>query len=169
MAQPLAALPDGSDLLIDTNIFVYGLTGKSAQCRDLLEKCSTQQVTGMSLFEVLHEATHKFMIAEAAQKGLFTGQLEKGAKYLAKNPGQVKLLSDYWLNTQRLRALNLLFLPMEQDIVARAQVERSTVGMLTNDSIIVAAMREYGLSLIATNDRQFDAVPGITVFSPTDV
>jgi len=43
------------------------------------------------------------------------------------------------------------------------------VGLLTNDSILVAAMREYGIFQIATNDRVFDTVAGITVFSPTDV
>jgi predicted nucleic acid-binding protein len=58
---------------------------------------------------------------------------------------------------------------MEQDIVVGAQTERVNSGLLTNDSIIVAAMREYGVSRIATNDSQFDTVPGISVFSPTDV
>jgi len=169
MVRPLSDITDGSDLFIDTNIFIYGLTGKSSQCKTLLERCSTERIAGMSLFEVLHEATHKFMIAEATQKGYFAGQPEKGARYLARNPEQVKLLSDYWINTQRIRALNLLFLPMGQDIVNRAQLERANSGILTNDSVILGAMREYGVSLIATNDRQFDTVPGITVFAPTDV
>jgi predicted nucleic acid-binding protein len=58
---------------------------------------------------------------------------------------------------------------MEQDIVLEAQTERVNAGLLTNDSVIVAAMREYGISRIATNDKQFDPVAGITVFSPTDL
>ena len=74
-----------------------------------------------------------------------------------------------WANTQRLLALNVLFLPLELSIVTGAQPERVAAGLLTNDSMIVAAMRRYGVSLIATNDRQFNAVPGITVFSPSDV
>jgi predicted nucleic acid-binding protein len=44
-----------------------------------------------------------------------------------------------------------------------------TAGLLTNDSIIVAAMREYGITNIATHDALFDTVAGITVFSPTDL
>ena len=169
MPQPLDAVPNGSDVLIDTNVFVYGLTAKSVQCKTLLERCSREEVTGATLFEVLHEATHKFMIAEALQKGLFAGQQEKGAKYLSKHPEQVKVLTDYWVNTLRLLALNLILLPMEEDLVKGGQTERVNAGLLTNDSIIVAAMRGYGISRIATNDRQFDAVAGITVFSPTDV
>lgn len=169
MREPLDSVPTGSDVVIDANIFVYGLTAKSAQCKNLLERCSREEVTGATLFEVLHETTHKFMIAEALQRGLFAGQQEKGAKYLSKHPEQVKVLTDYWANTLRLLALNVMLLPMEQDIVEGAQTERVNAGMLTNDSVIVAAMREYGISRIATNDRQFEAVAGISVFSPTDV
>jgi predicted nucleic acid-binding protein len=169
MAELLDTLPNGSDVLIDSNIFVYGLTAKSAQCRMLLERCSREEVIGATLFEVLHEATHKFMIAEALQKGLFAGQQERGARYLSRHPEQVKILTDYWMNTLRLLALNFLLLPMEQDIVEAGQTERVNAGLLTNDSIIVAAMKTYGISRIATNDRLFEAVAGISVFSPTDV
>src|SRR5215471_7612179 len=136
MAQQLAAIPNGSNLLLDTNVVVYGLTDKSAQCKTLLERCSNEELTGVTLFEILHEATHKFMIAEAEEKGLFAGQPERGAKYLGRNPARVRTLSDYWTNTQRFLALNLLFLPMEEDIINTAQRERLNAGLLTNDSII---------------------------------
>jgi len=169
MAEPLDSVPDGSDLLIDTNVFVYGLTSKSKQCKTLLERCSSEQITGVTLYEVLHEATHVFMMGEARQKGLFAGQQEKGARYLSRHPEQVKALVDYWRNTVRLLALNVLLLPMELHIVRGAQVERENAGLLTNDSVLVGAMREYGITRIATNDRQFDTVRGISVFSATDI
>jgi len=164
----LDAVPSGSDLLIDTNIFLYGLTNVSAQCRALLTRCSSEEVYGITLFEVVHEATHGFMIGEARTKGLFTAT-EKGAKYLARHPEEVKRLTAYWVDTRRLLALNLVYLPMEEKIVNGAQPERVNAGLLTIDSIIVAAMKEYGVSQIATNDRGFDAVAGISVFSPTDI
>lgn len=169
MAASLQSVPNGSDLLIDANVFVYGLTSQSAQCRALLERCSQELICGITLFEILHETTHKFMIAEALQKGFFAGQQERGAKYLSTHPNQVKVLTDYWVNTVRLLTLNLLILPMERGIVGRAQRERVNAGLLTNDSLIVASMKEYGVSCIATNDRQFEAVAGISVFSPTDL
>ena len=168
MFSNLSAVPTGTNILIDTNIFGYGLAGKSSQCKDLLRRCSTEDVFGISLFEVVHEATHDFMRAEAKAKNMYTSA-EKGAKYLAKHPEKVKALVDYWSNTKRLLSLNVVFLPMEESIVVGAQAERASNGLLTNDSIIVAAMREYGISLLATNDRQFDAVAGISVFSPTDI
>jgi predicted nucleic acid-binding protein len=132
----------------------------------LLARCSREELTGIALFESVNNATHQFMKAEALQKGLCARQ---AMQYLSANPNRVKLLTDYWTNTERLLALNLLFLPVELGIVTGAQPERVAAGLLTNDSIIVAAMRGYGVSLIATSDRQFDAVHGITVFAPTDI
>ena len=166
MASDLSSIPPGTNVLIDANIFVYGLTAQSTQCKTFLERCSTEEIFGITLFEVVHEATHVFMIAEGQAKGWYPS---KGAKYLENHPEKVKTLSDYWHNTERLLALNIVFLPMEKNVVAGAQTERVNAGLLTNDSIIAATMREYGISRIATRDNQFDSVRGIVVFSPTDV
>src|SRR5258706_10126297 len=95
MAQPLNAIPNGSDLLIDANVFVYGLTAKSTECKTLLERCSNEEVFGITLFEIIHETTHVLMKGEAESKGLFTGP-EKGVKYLTNHPEQVKSLTQYW-------------------------------------------------------------------------
>jgi len=40
------------------------------------------------------------------------------------------------------------------------------MGLLTNDAIVIALMRRQGLSHLVTNDDDFDAVPGITVWKP---
>lgn len=166
MSAQLNNLPDGSNVLIDTNIFVYALTNKSAQCKSFLARCSREEVSGLTLFDVINEATHIFMGAEAIAKNM---SARKPIAYLQKNPDQVKLLADYWVNTQRVLALNLLKLPTEENIVVRAQQERDSAGLLTTDSVIVAAMREYGVTMIATGDKQFDSVAGISVFTPTDI
>lgn len=169
MAGALDSVPNGSDVPIDANVFIYGLTAKSAQCKTFLERCSREEITGITLYEVVNDSTHKFMIGEARQKSLCTNQAEKGAKYLSKHPQEVKLLTDYWVNTLRLLSLNIVFLPMKQRILEGAQMERVSAGLLTNDSLLVAAMREYGIASVATNDAQFETVTGISVFSPTDV
>ena len=132
-------MPAGSDVLIDANVLVYGLTAKSTQCKALLERCSLEEITGITLIETVNNATHQFMKAEALERRFCSGQ---AMKYLSTHPEKVKLLTGYWANTQRLLALNLLFLPLELDIVKAAQPERVTAGLLTNDSILVAAMRE---------------------------
>jgi predicted nucleic acid-binding protein len=166
MAQDLNNVPNGSDLFIDANVFIYGLTAQSAQCKAFLERCSREEVTGITLFECTNNATHHFMKAEALQKGHCAGQ---AMRYLSQHPEVVGQLTDYWANTQRLLALNLLFVPLEMKIVTEAQPERVNAGLLTNDSVIIAAMRDFGVLSVATNDRRFDAVAGVTVFSPTDI
>ena len=42
----LTHLPDGSEVLIDANIFVYALLEVSPQCVELLRRCSDEQVRG---------------------------------------------------------------------------------------------------------------------------
>jgi len=163
----LDAVPDGSNILIDTNIFIYALTNKSAQCRNFLARCSREQVSGITLHEVVHEATNVFMRVEAIDKGLAPkGQVNT---YLSQHPDEVKKLTNYWLNTQKVLALNLVLLPMEEKIIVGAQRERDAAGLLTNDSVIVSAMREYAIMHIATNDGMFNYVNGLSVFSPTDI
>lgn len=166
MPAPLNAVPDGSDVLIDANIFIYGLTAKSAQCKSFLARCSREEITGVALFESVNDATHQFMKGEAVQKGLCSGQ---AMKYLSEHPEAVRKLTDYWVNTERFLALNLLFVPVDEEIVRSAQAERVNAGLLTNDSIMVAALRKFGISRIATHDRQFETVAGLAVFSPDDI
>lgn len=166
MAEPLDAVPEGTDVLIDSNILIYAITNASPQCRRLLERCSREEITGIALYESINDATHQFMKAEALAKRLCSGQ---AMKYLSEHPGQVKLLRDYWTNTRRVLALNLLFIPLDLDIIESAHRERVAAGLLTNDSVIVSAMRGYAISRIATADRQFGTVNNLTVFSPTDI
>ncbi|MGO8816233.1 MAG: type II toxin-antitoxin system VapC family toxin [Terriglobia bacterium] len=164
--ESLPNLPDRSFVFIDANVFIYALTSQSAQCRQLFERCLREEVTGIALFETVNEVTHRFMIAEALSKGLITAG---GAKALRNKFQQIPTLTDYWLNTQRMLALNLLFMPVNEAIIGNAQAVRQEAGLLTNDSMIVAGMREYGLFFLATNDSDFERVRGITVFKPTDL
>jgi predicted nucleic acid-binding protein len=162
----LPNLPDRSFVFIDSNVFIYALTAQSAECRQLFERCLREEVTGIALFETVNEVTHRFMIAEALSKGLITAG---GAKALRNKFQQIPTLTDYWLNTQRMLALNLLFMPVNETIIRNAQTVRQEAGLLTNDSMIVAGMREYGLSFLASNDSDFQRVRDITVFKPTDL
>ena len=164
--RPLSNLPDQSFVIIDANVFIYALSGRSAECRQLLERCLREEVTGIALFETVNEVTHRFMIAEALSRGLITAG---GAKALRNKFQQITTLSDYWLDTQRILALNLLFMPVNETIIRNAQTVRQEAGLLTNDSMIVAGMREYGLSFLASNDADFERVRDITVFKPTDL
>jgi predicted nucleic acid-binding protein len=114
----------------------------------------------------VNEATHRFMLAEALSKRLVA---KPSSGELEKKPDIVKQLADYWQQTQRMLNLNLLLLSTDESIVRAAQNDRQTAGLLTNDSMIVSCMRNYGINALATNDQAFDRVVDITVYHPNDV
>lgn len=166
VTSALPGLPDHSFVLIDANIFVYGLGGVSDQCRQFLDRCFSEVVTGITLLETVNEVTHRLMLAEAYAKGL----VERGtAGQLRQHFHVIPKLSDYWKNIENLLSLNLVFLPVNEAILIGAQAERQSASLLTNDSMIVSCMREYGVSFLATNDADFERVAGITIFKPTDL
>lgn len=109
MSVPLDAVPDGSGVLIDANIFIYGITNPSLQCKNFLTRCSNEQVFGITLFEVVNNSTHAFMLAEGLEKRLAPNKI---TEFLQKKRDEVKKLTAYWANTERLLALNLLFLSL---------------------------------------------------------
>jgi len=164
--RSLRDIPSGTDLFIDANILVYGLAGQSTECRDLLLRCSREEVFGVCLYETVNEATHRFMLAEAMAKRLIPAE---AARELRTRPGAVRALNDYWQNTQRVLALNLLFLELDEEILRAGFTERQAAGLLTNDSMIVSLMRLLGVPNLASADADFDRVAGITVFGPSDL
>jgi predicted nucleic acid-binding protein len=162
----LQNLPNGEDVFVDANVFIYGLDGKSAQCKTLLQRCSREEVIGITSFHIVSEVTHRLMCEEARLKHkLTTNPRQK----LAEHPEWVKALTDYWVNTQRLLSLNLLFLTVDEDTIRNAQAERTAAGLLNSDSIIISCMREYGITALASNDDGFSGVSGIALFKPTDI
>jgi len=44
-------------------------------------------------------------------------------------------------------------------------ISRQT-GLLTNDALVVSTMQANGLTHLASNDADFDRVPGITRYAP---
>jgi predicted nucleic acid-binding protein len=162
----LVDLPALSFVFLDSNVLIYGLTGVSKQCKRLLERCQREELTGVTLYEAINEVTHRLMVAEAKSKGVITSG---GARALRRNFRLIPRLRDYWDDTIRLLNLNLLLLPVSETVLRSAQNERQAAGLLTNDSLIISCMREYGLSFLASNDSDFERVAGITIFKPTDL
>lgn len=163
----LPTIPNGADVFIDSNIFIYALNGQSAQCSTLLKKISNEEITGITSYHVVGEVTHKLMVAEY----IATGGPGAGnpRKYLEGHPDVVKKLTRYWVGTENVLAMNLLFLTVDAGIIQGAHPIRQQSGMLNNDSLIAACMKYLGLTFIASHDEGFEAVAGFSVFKPTDV
>lgn len=162
----LPTIPASSNVFLDANVLIYGIGGRSAECVALLRRCASEQLTGITSFAVISEVTHRLMLEEAKSKGLVSAQPRKT---LEQHPDRVQKLNDYWVEVERLLSLNLLILTVDEDTVRAAQRERQNHGLLNNDSLIIASMPIYRISMIATRDSSFERVRGISVFSPTDV
>ena len=103
---------------------------------------------------------------EAQSKGLINNPTPRNLK---GNCAVIRQLTDYWQKTVRLLNMNLLFLGLDDTIVRAAETERQSGCLLTNDSMIVSCMRNWGISVLATNDSDFVNLTGIIVYKPNDV
>ena len=159
-------LPAGTDLFLDANIFIYSFLGHSTQCRDLLSRCAAEQVFGITTLEVVNEVTHRMMLAEALGSGVIT---RDSARDLKGKWREITKLTQYWAQSAGIFGLNILILASDEARLHRAHTMRSRHGLLTNDSVILAAMDEHRIGNLASLDSDFDHVPELTVYKPTDI
>ena len=92
----LTSLPQGTDVFIDANIFIYAFGRQSRQCRDLLVRCAREEVFAITTLEVIHEVTHRLMLAEAYALGLIH---RPNAQELGQQLSAIRGLSWYWRET----------------------------------------------------------------------
>jgi predicted nucleic acid-binding protein len=166
MVSALPALPSGAIVLVDANIFVYGLLRESQQCAQLIERCRNEEVAGVTTTEVIGEVCHRLMLKEAMDSGLIN---RPTAASLKRKHGGMRGLRKYWELTARIFRWNLMVLGSDESRHHRAQRVRAEHGLLTNDSLIVAACLEHDIRSLATRDSDFDQIPGLTVYKPTDL
>jgi predicted nucleic acid-binding protein len=162
---PLESIPSGADVLLDANILIYALLESSPQCRRLLNRCSSEDLCGITTVEIVNEVCHRLMLAEALHSGVITaGQ----AKLLRAKRAAISALSDYWVKTVQIFRLELLVIGLEEERIRRAHEMRTRYALLTNDSLILTAAEEYGIASLASNDSDFDDIPWLSVYKPMD-
>ena len=162
----LPNLPRGADVFLDANIFIYAVAAKSTDCHELLLRCAREEIFGITTLEVINEVTHRLMLSEAIAAGVVT---RANAAALKGKWREVARLTQYWAQTARIFGFNILILRSDELRLHRAQTIRSRHGLLTNDSLILAAMDEYGIGCLASRDGDFDHVSNVTVYKPTDI
>jgi predicted nucleic acid-binding protein len=75
----------------------------------------------------------------------------------------------YGINGRSMQCHDPIIFSSDEPLIRAAQIERQSFGLLTNDSMIVACMRQQGVTAIATSDSDFEQVSGISVFRPDDI
>lgn len=168
MSSSLSQIPDDADVMVDANVFVYALTPQANlhhPCRDLLERGAHGQVTLYTTVSVVADVLHRAMVLEV----LGQGQVQRSAEavqLLKQEPDIVVGLTRYRTILRDLRQARIDILPLTYRDLHASRVYREQHGLLVNDSLIVAAMQREHMKLLATNDPDFERVPGIAVCMP---
>lgn len=82
------------------------------------------------------------------------------ANWLRRHPAEVRRLVRYGQALDDLAAIPLPVLPVTGAQVSRAADVSRLHGLLTDDALIVTVMQDHGLTHLASNDADFDRVPG---------
>jgi predicted nucleic acid-binding protein len=107
------------------------------------------------------------MVAEAVEQKLVTSK--NALKKLRERPAIVQQLRKHAESIHTIRAIHIESVALTTAAVEASAAVRRQYGLLTNDSILVAVMKELGLTRLATLDKDFDRVKELRVYKPTDV
>ena len=160
-------IPSGARCFVDANVLAYALT----DARDYTEpsrrfalRIETGELDAFSTLGVISDAIHATMFAEAILRfGLETVSVRR---FLKRNYWRIKELTTFIKSAESLLSSRIMCLPVDPaDVLQATHVSREH-GLLTNDALIVALMQSHGITHLASNDDDFDHVPGITVWKP---
>jgi predicted nucleic acid-binding protein len=160
-------MPDGAACFIDANILYYHfveVSPLSTTCTAFLDRVALGFIVGFTSTHVISEAMHKIMLAEAAAKfGLNRAGL---VNWLQHHQNRIEELSEFRQAARELAGTGLNLLPIDIALFDEAAAQSAQHGLLTNDALVVALIRQQGLTNLVTNDDDFDDLPGVTIWKP---
>lgn len=160
-------LQAGDQVFLDANIFIYHFLGQSADCRQLLSLCHQGTLRGITASFIVAEVMHRLMTAEAVARQLITSS--QVVKKLREQPDIVRQLQTPNQCVPQIKAMKIEIAPLTAATLEASATVRTVTGLLTNDSLLVAAMQELGLQKLATLDQDFSRVSGLLVYQPADL
>lgn len=163
----LPQLPTGASVFVDVDILVYHFQPHlvfGPACTDLLERIEHQDLVGFTSTGVLSEMAHRLMTLEAC--ALFSWPFAGIAQRLRQHPTQVQGLTRFRQAIQEVPQYRIQVLTIAAGLIDAAATISQQTGLLHNDALIVAVMQANGLTNLASNDADFDRVPGITRYAP---
>jgi predicted nucleic acid-binding protein len=168
----LATLPRSASVFVDTNIFYLHYAGRSVSCSAFMGRVASGEIAAYVNTQVLSDLLHKLMLAEACGKGLIpTQSAVKLRKVLTANRAVATTLTDCQTQFENTLAIGLKVLKITETLLVETKIERTTLGLMTGDSIHLGNMRRHSAPLadLVTHDGDFAHVPGLNVWQPLDV
>jgi predicted nucleic acid-binding protein len=162
-----ADLPAGAAVFLDANTLTYYFQPHpllGAACAGLVQSIERGQLLGFTSTHVLGELEHRLMTIEAIQ---LLGWPPQGiGNRLRTNPAEVQKLDLFRRALDEVLQSKMQVLLIPPALLAAGAVICRHVGLLTNDGLIVAVMQANALTNLASNDADFDRVPGLTRYAP---
>jgi predicted nucleic acid-binding protein len=157
----------GDAVFVDANSFVYYFAPDprwSGPCSQLLQRIQNQEITGHTSAAILSEVAHRLMTIEARTRHGWTSG--KVLQRLKQNPHIVQTLTNSEAAVASISRSRIHIFPIDSALVAAAAAVSRQTGLLSNDALMVTLMQANGLTKLASNDADFDRVPGLTRYAP---
>ena len=162
-----ADLQAGDVVFVDANTLIYHCTIDpvyGGACTNLLDQIGLSVITGFTSTHILSEVAHRLKALEASR--VFSRSQSGMVYYLKKHPADVQRLTGFRRAIEDICVGNLRILTIPPALIVTAAALSQQTGLLTNDALIVAVMQLNGLTQLASNDTDFDRVPGLTRYAP---
>jgi predicted nucleic acid-binding protein len=161
------SIPAGATVFLDANTLIYHFTSDpqyGAACTQLIKQVELQQIRGVTSAHVLADVAHRLMTLEAMS--LMNWPAAGIAPRLRKHHVEIPKLTVYRQAIARIPLLGIQVLPITFHALETATHLSHQCELLTGDALIVAVMQANGFTIIASNDADFDRVPGFTRYAP---
>jgi predicted nucleic acid-binding protein len=160
-------LQTGDTVFVDANTLIYHFTNHpkfGAPCTRLLERIELNDLRGFTASNCLADVAHRVMTIEAM--GRMGWPATSLASRLKKHHKEIPKLVIYQQATAKVGQLGIRILAISEQLVLAATSFSQQFELLTDDALIVAVMHDQGLTKIASEDADFDPVPGLTRYGP---
>jgi predicted nucleic acid-binding protein len=156
-----------ASVFLDANTFVFHFQPHpqfGPSCTALLQRIEFLEIAGFTSTHVLSEVGHRLMTLEARSNlGWSSGKL---LQRLKQNPAAASGLKGHQTAIHEVLQSRIQILTIWPPLFATASTLTQQHGLLTNDALIVALMQQHGLMNLASEDSDFDRVPGIARYAP---
>ena len=161
------SIPQGSRLFLDANTLVYYFTADlhyGVACLQLIDRIARREIQGFTSAHVVSDVAHRIMTLEAMHA--FSLPAKGIAAHLRQSPTVVQKLTRFRQAVDLVAPMGIQIVPLDHALVSAAAAHSQQCGLLTGDALIIAVMEHYRLTELASNDGDFDRVPGITRYAP---
>jgi uncharacterized protein len=158
-----ADLLRGDSVFLDANTLVYHFEphptfGPAAN--ELMTRIENQELLGFTATHILTEVAHRMMMIEASR---LPGWGPTNVKQrLQRQPAAIQQLTRFRTALETVLNSRTTILTIAPALIVSAAVVSQQTGLLSSDALIVAVMQAHGLTRLASNDADFDRVPGLT-------